>query len=132
MTAGFVRPIIEGSGSQDGGLVAISTATDSDPEKKSFRNNKYKYIYTVKLGDDKDGKNIFITDNPEKEELYDLEHDPKERYNLNNPDLSKKLKHEINNRLKSAIKASHTSKTERRIKIDDKIKRDLKALGYIQ
>lgn len=127
-------PLIKGEGGQNGELIAISEATDYEPEKKSFRNNKYKYIYTVKLDDKINVEKTFITDNPQTEELYDLEHDPKEKNNLHPVELSlsERFKNEINKTLENAVKTLHTGGAERRIKIDDKIIEDLKALGYIQ
>jgi arylsulfatase A-like enzyme len=124
-------PLIKGERIGDEELVAISEAISEGPEMKSFRTSKIKYIYTVEIAEG--GERILIADNPDREELYDLEHDPGERYNLQaeEPNLASKLKNEINDILKEAVKTS-AGQRDKRIEVDQETRNKLKALGYIQ
>jgi arylsulfatase A-like enzyme len=126
-------PIIQGKGMENE-LVAISEALGLGPESKSIRTNKAKYIYTVKSGNLTNGERTLVAHNPDKEELYDLLHDPGEKNNIKQlePHLSAVSKNKINKILENAVKALSGAKKEKRIKVDEQMKNRLKALGYIE
>ncbi len=133
MQGASLLPILKGESVEDE-LLAISEAISCGPESKSIRNNKFKYIYTVDLEDEIHGERAFISDHPDREELYDLLEDPFEKYNvlLQHPDLSASLKKEINETFKDAVSGSYSSKDEKRVIVDEEMRRRLKALGYIK
>jgi len=110
-------------------LVAISeSVTNDNVEQKSIRTNKVKYIYTVKIKND---ERILVSKKPDREELYDLVHDPKEQYNIfsSEQNLGNVLRKKINKILKKAL----VNKTKvRTMKIDKNMRNSLKSLGYIQ
>ncbi len=74
-----------------------------------------------------------VTDTPIKEELYGLEYDSGEKLNISSKEnvLCNQLKGDINKALIGAI-SNITDKNDSKVELDNKAKKQLKALGYIQ
>jgi arylsulfatase A-like enzyme len=126
-------PIIRGNEYNEE-LVAISEAIVNGPyESKSIRTNRYKYLYLVNFNESEEKSRLLISENPFVEELFSLENDPGEKINLcmEENNFCNKLKNKINKILSKAITGPRSKKDNQFI-ADNKMKKQLKTLGYIQ
>ncbi|MBN2381516.1 sulfatase [bacterium] len=130
-------PFFEGEGFKHD-LEAISEATSEGPEMKAFRSHTHKYIESIELIDRVNDERILVADADklERQELYDLEHDPGEKEdlfdNIEKQSISLSLKHKLDTIIHQAVDRLHKAREDRRLSIDEHMRQRLKALGYVE
>lgn len=86
------------------------------------------------MEDEIHGERAIISDRPDQEELYNILVDPREKHNIHpqSLNLSRTLRKEINKILEEALQMAQDAEDEKRIIVDEGMRRRLKALGYIK
>jgi len=125
-------PMIKGKGDKHRAFLADigpNVLSSHIPQKISMNKGKYKLILNKEFS--QEDLDFFTAPPPHKNqiELFNLLTDPKEKNNIaqENPDITNLIVQKIND-IYSQAKKRKTGKTE----IDEKLKEQLKALGYIR
>lgn len=114
---------------------ALSEFTDIGPERKSIRADGYKYVWT----ENPDVGRLYKFKEVDRYELFDLKLDPEEKQNIqdHNVQLARKYHKMLEDELASsrmlrhALRQRHEFAERRNEDMDEHLKGQLKALGYL-
>jgi arylsulfatase A-like enzyme len=108
----------------------VSSATCSGPAIKAWREDRYKYIATFAVGADEERS--FIPGKMLREELYDLQQDPAERFDIAGSESELlHLKRALLLRHYDLLKAWERAGESARAQPTSKLEKELRALGYL-
>jgi len=128
MQGASLRPLWEGGDAPP--REAITEASSRTYERKSIRDDRYKYIVTIDAETVARLGRSYLPAQPKVEELYDVVADPGERRNLipSRRDARSRA-NQMYARLRAAI--GHTPGRVEPVQLDEATLRQLEALGYV-